>query len=148
MRRDAAARQMSIHQIVTLASIIEKEAKIEMAAGRPLTDDHYIVAGVFYNRLQNNRPLESDATVNYATGGNRPQPTAGDLATDSPYNTYRHRGLPPGPIGNPSLEAIKAAIYPAKTDYFFFLHRIHDDNAIVFSATYEEHLANKARYLP
>lgn len=145
----AAARDrgMSVYDIVTLASIIEKEAKIVRAQGAVGTNDHYIVAGVFYNRLNNGIPLQSDATVNFATGGNNPQPTSRDLEIDSRYNTYKYAGLPPGPINSPSLEAIKAALYPEDTDYFYFLHRINDDDSIVFSKTYSEHLENKARYL-
>ncbi len=147
MALDAAASNMDIHQIVTLASIIENEVNIERKDGEPINNDHYIVAGIFYNRLNNGIALESDATVNYVTKGDRPQPTAADLAAESPYNTYRNRGLPPGPIGNPSLEAIKAAVYPADTDYMYFLHRINDDGSIVFSRTFQEHVANKQKYL-
>ncbi|MFH0805161.1 MAG: endolytic transglycosylase MltG [Patescibacteria group bacterium] len=147
MRADTAQGNMSIYQIVTLASIIEAEVKITLKNGQPINDDHYIVAGIFYSRLNKSIPLESDATINYVTSGSNPQPTAEDLSVDSPYNTYQYRGLPPGPIGNPSLEAITAAIYPKKTDYLYFLHKIHDDGSIVFSTTYEEHLANKQRYL-
>jgi len=139
MRQDAADGNMSIFGIVTLASIIEKEVALDK--------DREIVAGIFYNRLNNNIGLQSDATVNYVTNGDRPQPTAEDLEVDSPYNTYKYRGLPPGPISNPSLSSIMAAIYPADTDYFYFLSRINDDGSTVFSKTYEEHLSNKAKYL-
>jgi len=139
MKQDSADGSMSIYEIVTLASIIEKEVSKD--------EDRKIVAGVFYNRLNNNIGLQSDATVNYATKGDRPQPTAEDLEVDSLYNTYKHRGLPPGPISNPSLSSLMAAIYPESTDYFYFLNRINEDGSTIFSKTFEEHIANKQKYL-
>ena len=90
-------------------------------------------------------PLESDATVNYVLGTNKRQPTFADTSVQDPYNTYQNYGLPPGPIGNPGLAAILAAINPARHDYLFFLHPL--DGEIVLSRSFEEHLANKARYL-
>lgn len=145
----AASRGMTVYQIVTLASIIEKEANIPRdESGQATGDEHYRIASVFYNRLGAGIPLQSDATVNYVTNGGRRQPTADDLAVDSPYNTYMYKGLPPGPINNPSLEAIKAALYPAETDYLYFLHKQVEDGAgAVFSRTYDEHIANKQQYL-
>jgi len=139
MEQDSAAGNMSIYEIVTLASIIEKEVSKD--------EDRKIVAGIFYNRLNNNIGMQSDATVNYVTKGDRPQPTAEDLEADSPYNTYKYRGLPPGPISNPSLSSLMAAIYPESTDYYYFLNRINEDGSTVFSKTYEEHLENKRKYL-
>jgi UPF0755 protein len=90
--------------------------------------------------------LQSDATVNYATGKNLPSPTLADLEVNSPYNTYKHRGLPPGPISNPSLSSLMAAIYPAETDYLYFLHK-QPSGEPVYSKTFEEHVANKLKYL-
>lgn len=148
MREDAASGNMSVFEIITLASIIEKEVSIEWDDGGVLiNNDHYIVAGIFYDRLNMGVALQSDATVNYVTDKGKLQPSFDDLEVDNPYNTYKYRGLPPGPISNPSLEAIKAAIYPEQTDYFYFLHRVNDDGSIVFSKTYDEHLENKAKYL-
>ena len=148
MRADTIKGNLTIYQVVTLASIIQKETNIVLDQnGKPLNNDHYIVAGIFYNRLNAGIPLQSDATVNFVTGKQDTQPSAADLETESPYNTYKYKGLPPGPIGNPSLEAIKAAIYPEKTDYLYFLHKIHSDGSTVFSKTYEEHLENKRKYL-
>jgi len=139
---------MSIYEIITLASIIEKEVAIELDDdGVPANNDHYIVAGIFYDRMNTGVALQSDATVNYVTNKVESQPSLDDLEVDNPYNTYKYRGLPPGPICNPSLEAIKAVLYPEKTDYFYFLHRVNDDGSIVFSKTYDEHLENKAKYL-
>ena len=137
MKEDAKNGNMSIYEIVTLASIIEKEVRTE--------EDRKIVAGIFYDRLNNNVGLQSDATVNYVTGKQALQPSADDIEVDSPYNTYKYRGLPPGPISNPSLSAIKAAIYPEKSDYFYFLTK--QDGTTVFSKTYEEHLENKRKFL-
>ncbi len=137
MKNDAAIGNMSIYQIVTLASIIEKEVRTDA--------DRKIAAGIFYDRLNQGVALQSDATVNYVTGKQALQPTADDLSVDSPYNTYKYRGLPPGPICNPSLSSIMAAVYPTKSDYFYFLTK--PDGSTVFSKTYEEHLQNKQLYL-
>lgn len=147
MRQDTVKGNMSIYEIVTLASILEKEIKINRGRdGQPVNTDLNIAAGVFYNRLKIGKGLESDATVNYVTGKSTDQPSSEDVAIDNPYNTYKYAGLPPGPICNPSIDAIKAAIYPEKTDYFYFLTK--PDGTTVFSKTYEEHLANKRKYLP
>ncbi|MFH1207344.1 MAG: endolytic transglycosylase MltG [Patescibacteria group bacterium] len=137
MKTDTANGNMSIYQIVTLASIIEKEVRTDA--------DRKIAAGIFYDRMNQGVALQSDATVNYVTGKQALQPTADDLSVDSPYNTYKYTGLPPGPICNPSLASIMAAIYPEKTEYFYFLTK--PDGTTVFSKTYEEHLQNKQKYL-
>ncbi len=133
----ALQRGMSVYDIVTLASIIEKEVRSD--------EDRKIVAGIFYDRLDLGVPLQSDATVNYVTGKQALQPTAADLEAESPYNTYQYKGLPPGPISNPSLSALMAALYPEQSDYFYFLTK--PDGSTVFSKTYDEHLENKAKYL-
>lgn len=137
LRREIEAQGRTLHEVLTLASIVQKES-----AGVEEMPD---VAGVFWHRLQIGMRLESDATVNYVLGTSRRQPTFADTAVEHPYNTYRNGGLPPGPIGNPGMEAILAAIYPADTDYLFFLHKENYD--IVLSRTFAEHLAAKARYL-
>ena len=128
---------MSIYEIITLASIIEKEVRTD--------SDRKIAAGIFYDRMNNSVALQSDATVNYVTGKQALQPSLDDLEVDNPYNTYKYRGLPPGPISNPSLSSIMAALYPEKTEYFYFLTK--PDGTTVFSATYDEHLENKEKYL-
>ncbi|PIU01967.1 endolytic transglycosylase MltG [bacterium (Candidatus Torokbacteria) CG09_land_8_20_14_0_10_42_11] len=127
----------NLYEILTLASIVEKEAA--KAGEMPL------IAGVFNNRLLLGRPLESDATVNYATGKKLRQPIYDDLQTDSRYNTYRYAGLPPGPICNPSLAAILAAISPEATDYLYFLHP--ENGGTVFAKNLEEHKRNREQYL-
>lgn len=134
---EIASQDRSLHDVLTLASIVQEEANDaeQMAA----------VAGVFWNRLRDGIRLESDATVNYVLGTNKRQPTFADTEVDHPYNTYENNGLPPGPIGNPGIEAIRAAINPADHDYYFFLHPT--DGRIILSRTFDEHLANKSRYL-
>jgi UPF0755 protein len=132
IRRD----DLSLHEVLTLASIVQKESPL---ADMPL------IAGVFRNRLDAGRLLESDATVNYALGTSKLQPTFADTRADHPYNTYRHFGLPPGPIGSPGLAAIRAVLRPAEHDYYFFLHKPNEET--VLSRTFAEHLAAKRRYL-
>ncbi len=131
---------MTFHQIITLASILEKES------GTTTDNERKLIAGVFYNRLISGQPLESDATVNYVSGKDNPTPTNVDLQINSPYNTYRYPGLPPGPICNPSLASIEAAFHPEQSDYYYFLHK-QPSGEVVFSKTYAEHLKNKALYL-
>ena len=131
-----AAAGRSLHEVVTMASMIEREAK---SAG-----DQGLIAGVLYNRLTRGWRLEVDATVLYALGGHKPVVTYGDLKVNSPYNTYLHAGLPPGPIANPGLGAIRAALHPARTDYLFYVAR--PDGSHAFSRTLSEHLANVRRF--
>jgi len=116
-------------EIMTIASMIEREAQI--GKDRPL------IASVIYNRLRKGMRLQIDATVIYALGAHRPRLTYRDLQVDSPFNTYRYRGLPPHPICNPGLPSIRAALHPAQTDYLFYVAR--HDGSHVFTRTYEEH---------
>ena len=138
LRGEIKKQNKTIFEVVVLASIIEKEA------GN--SNDMKKVSSVFRNRLEIGKALESDATINYITNSGRAQSTYEDLKIDSPYNTYKYIGLPPGPISNPGIEAIKAAIYPERTDYFYFLTKKEGGEAI-FSKTYQEHLKNKYKYL-
>ncbi|TCS83804.1 endolytic transglycosylase MltG [Tepidibacillus fermentans] len=124
-------QKMSIHQAVTLASIVERE--VSVAKERP------IVSGVFYNRLNNKWKLQSCATVQFVLGKQKDRLTFADLAIKNPYNTYINDGLPPGPISNPGIEAIKAAIFPAKHDYFFFVTKKDGSGEHYFSKTFAEH---------
>lgn len=120
-----------------LASIVEKEVTTD--------EDRKTAAGVFKNRLKYNMALESCATINYVLGGNKKILSREDLLTASPYNTYLHKGLPPGPIGNPGLAAINAALNPATTDYFYFL--TGNDGKTYFAKTKTEQDQNKLKYL-
>ena len=146
MRQGYLTQGLSLREAVTLAAIVEREAVV--AAERP------IIAGVFYNRLAQGIKLEADPTVQYPLGY-RPASDSWwksplflvDLELDSPYNTYRYAGLPPGPIANPSLSSLEAVAFPAETPYIFF---VADCNAAIsgshaFSITYEEHLRNVQR---
>lgn len=125
----------SVAQIVTLASIVELEANDPVNRAK--------VAGVFDNRIARGMALESDVTVIYATG--RIDITATDLRNPSPYNTRLRRGLPPGPICNPGLEALRAVLSPTKNDYIFFL--AGTDGEVYYAKTLLEHNQNIARYL-
>ena len=137
LRKEAVEKNITLHQAITMASIVEKEV--------PDDSNRQLVANIFYKRLNINMALQSDATVNYATGKSALQPTYDDLAVDSPYNTYKYQGLPPGPINNPSLSAITASIRPVKNDYWYFLTT--KEGEVIYSMTGEEHLENKAKYL-
>lgn len=136
---------LSFHQVMTLASIIEKESG---SAGGPAgaISEQKIISGIFYNRLLIDQALESDATVNYVSGKDNPSATNADLQINSPYNTYRYAGLPPGPICNPSLSSIEAALHPEPSSYYYFLHK-QPSGEVVYSKTFEEHVKNKNLYL-
>lgn len=146
MEMQALNKRMSIYQILTLASIIEKEAGLTADGKDQLDRQRKIIAGIFYSRMALGMPLQSDATINYITKKNDASASEVDLQNDSPYNTYKYKGLPPGPICNPSLSSITAALYPASTDYLYFLHS-QKSGEIIYSKTFEEHIKNKLRYL-
>lgn len=136
--RDEIERQgKTVFEVVTLASIVEKEV--------PVYADKQMIADVFLKRLEDGIGLQSDATVNFVTGKNTPQASLEDLKNESPYNTYKWRGLPPGPIANPGIDSIEAVIYPTKNDYYYFLTT--HEGEVIYSRDYDEHLANKRKYL-
>ena len=128
---DKEARKLGLtrHKIVTLASVIEKEARVK--------SEHPRIASVFHNRLKQKWRLQADPTVLYALGNPKRLLTRADLKVDSPYNTYIHRGLPPGPIANPGIDSIIAALRPEKTDYFYFV--AIGEGKHYFSKTLSEH---------
>lgn len=132
----ARERGFTLHQLLTLASIIEREAVVE--------EETRIIAGVFWNRLKRDMPLQADPTVQYAVRKERGALTKTDLAIDHPYNTYRNAGLPPGPIASPGLRAIAAALDPAPVKFLYFV--AIDDRRHHFSTTVEEHNQAVARY--
>jgi UPF0755 protein len=139
--REALARSgMSLHEVVTLASIVEKETSVPIE--RPL------VAAVFRNRLALGMPLQTDPTVIYGivrtSGGFDGNLRRQDLEADTPYNTYTRRGLPPGPIASPSIDSIRAVLDPADVPYLYFVSR--NDGTHVFSATLADHSAAVRRY--
>lgn len=135
----AKTQGFDLYKLIILSSILEKESRGNLAEKK-------IIAGIFYNRLAAGMALQSDATVNYATGKSQSQASAQDITIDSPYNTYKYKGLPPGPICNPGLNSILAAAEPAKTDYFYFLTDPATGKAI-FAVTYDEQIKNKQKYL-
>jgi len=138
LRQEIASQGRTIHEIVTLASILEHEAANDR--------DRPLIADIFWRRLAAGIPLQSDATVNYVTGKSLASPTIADTEIEHPYNTYRNRGLPPGPIGNPGLASIIAAIRPEANENLFYLHA--PDGTTYYARTFEEHKANKVKYLP
>lgn len=136
LRQEIRRQGKSIAAVIIIASLVEKEV--------PGIDDRRTVAGILWKRLELGIPLQVDATVNYITG-KRETPSAADLAIDSPYNTYRYRGLPPAPIANPGVEAVETAIHPQPSDYRYYLSG--RDGKTIFSRTLEEHAAARAKYL-
>lgn len=138
MRQDIRRQGKTIYEILTMASIVQKEVRSEK--------DMKIVSGIFWSRIRNSIRLESCASLAYITGENKSQFSYEDTQIDSPYNTYRNDGLPPGPIANPGLAAIEAAIYPEDTPYLYFLSDPATGETI-YSRNFEEHKRNKARYL-
>ena len=138
MREDISKQGKTIYEIVTMASLIEKEVRTEK--------DMKIVSGIFWNRIKNGQALQSCASLAYILGVNKAQYTTEDTKIISPYNTYQNPGLPPGPISNPGIQAIKAAIYPTDTDYNYFLTNPANGETI-FSKTFNEHIKNKNKYL-
>ncbi len=143
---EAEAQGLTLHEVLTLASIVEREAVVP--------EERPTVASVFRNRYELGMPLQADPTVQFAIANEesvaeygwwKQELTIDDLAFDSPYNTYVYPGLPPGPIANPGIDAIIATIRPAETDYLYFVAM--GDGSHAFAETLEEHNANVERYL-
>lgn len=127
---------ISVYTWVTKASIVEREA------AKP--EERPIIAGVFDNRLRIGMALESCATVQYILGEVKPVLSLEDIKIDSPYNTYKNAGLPPGPIANPGHASLNAVLFPAETDYIFFVAK--NDGSHAFAKTFDEHLRNVNKY--
>ena len=134
---DIAKQEKSIDEIITMASIVEKEVRLE--------DEKKIVSGLFWNRIADGRALQSCATLAYILGQNKKQYSFSDTRILSPYNTYINRGLPPSPISNPGLASINAAIYPKITEYNYFLSDPATGKTY-FSKTITEHNAYKQQF--
>lgn len=126
---DVSGSGMTLHECVTLASLVEREARIPK--------DRALVSAVVHNRLRIGMPLQVDATVIYALGYHKNRLLYSDYEVDSPYNTYKNPGLPPGPIASPGLESVKAALHPAKAGYLYYVAR--PDGSHIFTHTFEEH---------
>ncbi|GMV38249.1 MAG: aminodeoxychorismate lyase [Fimbriimonadales bacterium] len=124
-----------VHRLVTIASMVELEAKRD--------DERALIAGVIEARLKKGMPLQIDATVLYGIGKWKSRVTYRDLEHPSPYNTYRNKGLPPGPICNPGLASLKAAANPAETEYLYYVAK--PDGSHLFARTFAEHAANRRK---
>jgi UPF0755 protein len=130
----AESLKMNLHQILTLASIIEEEAAIEK--------ERFLISAVFHNRLKRGKHLESCATIEYILPKRKARLTYSDLKIDSPYNTYMYKGLPPTPICSPGLMSIYAALYPAPVKYLYFVSK--GDGTHLFAVTWREHERNRS----
>lgn len=140
MQKDLLAANVRTDTAIKVASLIERESGGD--------DDKALIAGIIWNRLNDGMKLQIDATIQYIIAAPAdwwPRVAPKDMKIDSPYNTYIIKGLPPGPIANPSLASIRAAVYPAETDCFYYLHA--RDKSIHCAKTYEEHLENIEKYL-
>lgn len=123
--------------VVVMASLLEREAQT--------LEDKRVIAGILWRRLEIDMPLQVDAVFAYILGVQSHHPSFADLELDSPYNTYRNRGLPPGPIANPGLRALTAAVTPVESEYLYYLTGV--DGQMYYARTFEEHLENRRRYL-
>ncbi len=139
MRQDILKQDKSISEIIIMASIVEKEVQT--------AEDMKTASGIFWKRIASGQRLESDAPLSYILQDTDDQHSGKDLELDSPYNTYRNVGLPPTPISNPGTNAMAAAIYPTTSKYNFFLTvTIDGKKKVIYSATFEEHVANRHKY--
>lgn len=136
--KKAAEMNLTLHQAVTIASMIEGEAAVD--------EERALIASVIYNRLHLGMPLQIDATVKFALGGQKKKIYYKDLEVDSPYNTYRVAGLPPGPINSPGRASLLAAVNPARTDYLYYVAK--PDGTHAFSSNLNDHNNNKTKYQP
>ena len=130
----AEERGLDLHELVTVASMIEREARV--------AEERELISSVIYNRLDQGMRLEIDATIEYVLPGNRFRLRNSDLEIDSPYNTYRNAGLPPGPISNPGLASLQAAAAPADTDYLYYV-LTGTDGSHTFATNVDDFLAAK-----
>ncbi len=137
LRERIAAQKRTVFEVVTLASVIEREVQAD--------DDRRKVADIFWRRLERGMALQADSTVNYATGKGLASVTLDDTKYVSPYNTYKYPGLPLGPICNPGLSAIEAAVSPTPNDAWFFL--TGKNGKVYYARTLQEHVSNKAKYM-
>lgn len=132
-----AANDYTPHELLTLSSLIEEEATEKADRGK--------ISSVFYNRMEEGMPLQTDPTVLYALGKHKDKTVYKDLEVESPYNTYQVKGLPPGPIANAGLSSIEAALQPEDTEYYYFLAA--SNGSVYYSETLDEHNEKKAKYI-
>ncbi|PIR03272.1 MAG: hypothetical protein COV60_01210 [Candidatus Magasanikbacteria bacterium CG11_big_fil_rev_8_21_14_0_20_43_7] len=139
MLRDIEAQGRMVHEMLTMASIIEKEVRTPA--------DRRLVSDIFWRRVEAGMGLQADSTIHYLAGNSGSVfTTQAQRTIDSPWNTYKYAGLPPGPISNPSLDAIMAAIYPEQNEYWYFLTTL-DTGEVKYGRTLDEHNENVAKYL-
>jgi UPF0755 protein len=134
---DSSDEEITAHQLLTMSSLIEEEATKKA--------DRKKISSVFYNRIEQGMPLQTDPTVLYAQGKHKERVLYEDLEVDSPYNTYKHKGLPPGPIANAGKDSLDAAVNPADTKHLYFLATAGGD--VIFTNTLDEHNAAKAEHI-
>ncbi|MFD2670392.1 endolytic transglycosylase MltG [Marinicrinis sediminis] len=127
----------SFHDLMTIASLIEREVVVD--------EERPIVASVIYNRLNDQMPLQIDATVQYLLDKQKERLLYADLEVDSPYNTYQNAGLPPGPIAAPGIASIEAALFPDETPYYYYVTKKDGTFGHLFAETYDQHLENKRK---
>lgn len=137
LREEILSQGKTIFEIITIASLIEKEVRT--------IEDKKIVSGILWKRLKNGMPLQVDATIRYITGQKTTEISKKEIQIDSPYNTYKYRGLPLGPICNPGLESVLASLYPQNSGYWYYLSTL--DGETIFSKTLKEHNIAKQKYL-
>jgi UPF0755 protein len=133
---DIASQGKSLHEIIIMASIVEMEVRTQ--------DDRDLVSGIFWSRLADDFPLQSDATLEYVLQTNAVQHTSEDLQLESPYNSYKYGGLPPGPVSQPSVISIHAAVHPQDSDYYYFLSDPKTGETH-FASNFEDHKRNKIK---
>jgi UPF0755 protein len=139
MRTKILEDKKNITEIVIMASIVEREVQT--------AKDMKTVAGIFWKRIAIGQRLQSDAPLSYILNDKKDSHSGKELEFDSPYNTYKYAGLPPGPIGNPGENALEATIYPEDSAFYFFLTtKVDDKKKVIYSKTFEEHVANKRKY--
>ena len=137
LQKEILRQHKTIFEVITMASLLEKEAKTKQ--------DKALIAGILWKRLKYGIPLQVDATIHYVTGKKSIQISLKETKFNSPYNTYRHLGLPLGPICNPGMESILAAIYPQPSNFWYYLST--PQGKIIFSKTLREHNIKKVKYL-
>lgn len=130
-------KNLSLHELLTIASLVEKEVVVD--------EERALVAGVIYNRINQDMKLEIDATVQYLLDRPKERLFFKDLKVQSPYNTYLNKGLPPGPIASPSLPSIEAALNPEASEYLFYVTKKDGSSGHLFAKTYKEHQQNIAK---
>ena len=138
VEKDIKAQNKTLYQIITMASILEKEVNTK--------EDFGIVSGIFWKRISIGQALQSDATLEYVLKTNEFQHSIEQTKIDSLYNTYKYKGLPPGPISNPGIDTIQAALNPEDSKYLYFLTDPKNPKNTVYSATFEEHVKNKQNF--